>query len=63
MQFTNIKIKIPLGDKDITITAYKYTIESTKGDNEIDAYFLTPDVPENDPETRRYATGCISKGA
>ena len=53
MQFTNIKIKIPLGDKDITIAAYKYTIESTKGDNEIDAYFLTPDVPENDPETRK----------
>ena len=53
MQPTNIKIKMPLGDKDITITAYKYTIESTKGDNEIDAYFLTPDVPENDPETRK----------
>ncbi len=53
MQPTNIKIKMPLGDKDITITAYKYTIESTKGDNEIDAYFLTPDVPENDPGTRK----------
>ncbi len=53
MQPTNIKIKMPLGDKDITITAYKYTIESTKGDSEIDAYFLTPDVPENDPETRK----------
>ena len=53
MQPTNIKIKMPLGDKDITITAYKYTIESTKGDNEIDAYFLTPDVPENDHETRK----------
>ena len=53
MQPTNIKIKMPLGDKDITITAYKYTIESTKGDNEIEAYFLTPDVPENDPETRK----------
>ncbi len=53
MHPTNIKIKIPLGGKDITITAYKYTIESTKGDNEIDAYFLTPDVPENDLETRK----------
>ncbi|MDA8273119.1 MAG: alpha-glucan family phosphorylase [Deltaproteobacteria bacterium] len=53
MQPTNIKIKMPLGDKDITITAYKYTIESTKGDNEIEAYFLTPDVPENDHETRK----------
>lgn len=53
MQPTNIKITIPLGGKDITITAYKYTIESTKGDNEIDAYFLTPDVPENDAETRK----------
>ncbi|MCL4322741.1 MAG: alpha-glucan family phosphorylase [Deltaproteobacteria bacterium] len=53
MQPANIKIKIPLGGKDVTLTAYKYTIESTKGDNEIDAYFLTPDVPENDPETRK----------
>ncbi len=53
MQPANIKIKIPLGGKDVTLTAYKYTIESTKGDNEIDAYFLTPDVPENDPERRK----------
>ncbi len=53
MQPTNIKIKIPIGGKDVAITAYKYTVESTRGDNEIDAYFLTPDVPENDPETRK----------
>ncbi len=62
MQPTNIKIKMPLGDKDITITAYKYTIESTKGDNEIDAYFLTPDVPENDPETRKICDRLYIKG-
>ena len=53
MQPVNAKIKIPLGDKDITIIAYKYTIESTKGDNEIDVYFLSPDCPENDDETRK----------
>ncbi len=53
MQPTNIKIKIPIGGKDVAITAYKYTVESTRGDNEIDAYFLTSDVPENDPETRK----------
>ena len=53
MQPTNIKIKIPLGDKDVTITAFKYIVESIKGDNEIDVYFLTPDTLENDPETRK----------
>ena len=53
MQPTNIKIKIPLGGKDVTITAFKYVVESIKGDNEIDVYFLTPDTPENDPETRK----------
>ncbi len=53
MQPTNIKIKIPVGGKDVTITAFKYVVESTKGNNEIDAYFLTPDTPENDPETRK----------
>ena len=53
MQPTNIKIKIPLGGKDVTITAFKYAVESIKGDNEIDVYFLTPDTPENDPETRK----------
>ncbi|MHB8232981.1 MAG: alpha-glucan family phosphorylase [bacterium] len=52
MQPTNIKIKIPLGGKDVTITAFKYVVESTNGDNEIDVYFLTPDTPENDRETR-----------
>lgn len=53
MQPTNIKIKIPMGGKDVTITAFKYVVESTKGDNEIDVYFLTPDTPENDSETRK----------
>ncbi len=53
MQPTNIKIKIPLGGKDVTITAFKYIVESIKGDNEIDVYFLTPDTLENDPETRK----------
>ncbi len=53
MQPTNMKITIPLGDKDIVVTAYKYTVESIKGNNEIDVYFLTPDVPENDAETRK----------
>ena len=53
MQPTNIKIKIPLGGKDVTITAFKYAVESIKGDNAIDVYFLTPDTPENDPETRK----------
>ena len=53
MQPTNVKIKIPVGGKDVTITAFKYVVESTKGDNELDVYFLTPDVPENDYETRK----------
>jgi starch phosphorylase len=53
MQPTNIKIKIPIGGKDVTITAFKYVVESIKGDNEIDVYFLTPDTPENDAETRK----------
>jgi starch phosphorylase len=53
MQPANIKIKIPMGGKDITVTAYKYIVESTKGNNEIEVYFLTPDTPENDPETRK----------
>ena len=53
MQPTNIKIKIPLGGKDVTITAFKYVVGSIKGDNEIDVYFLTPDTLENDPETRK----------
>ena len=53
MQPTNVKIKMPVGGKDVTITAFKYIVESTRGDNEIEVYFLTPDVPENDSETRK----------
>lgn len=53
MQPTNVKIKIPIGGKDVTITAFKYVVESIKGDNEIDVYFLTPDAGENDAETRK----------
>lgn len=47
------KVTIPIEDKDVTVGAYKYTVESTTGNNEIDTYFLTTDVPENDEETRK----------
>lgn len=53
MQPLNTIVKIPVGGKDIAIKAYKYTVESIKGNNGIDVFFLTPDIPENDPETRK----------
>ncbi len=46
-------VKIPLGEKDIALTAYKYPVKSLKGNHEIDVFLLTPDLPENDVETRR----------
>ncbi|HEC24919.1 MAG TPA: alpha-glucan family phosphorylase [bacterium] len=62
MRPTGVKVKIPIGEKDVTITAFKYTVESTNGDNEIDVYFLTPDIPENDPETRHICNRLYIEG-
>ncbi len=49
---TDIKTKIPLGDDDVFITAWKYIVKGING-YEIPVYFLTTDLEENNAEDRK----------